>query len=1007
VLRELLQGIRRLEDVGALFGALGYQRVYEHIPPDAWLGESHAERTGTAQVALVARHEAFRVFALDALAPERAAEAGARRLAGGAERGLVCALGRAPRRLALATWRVRSGAELAVRVASFTLNSVSGSAVATLERCSPRQAENALGLAIRVGEALASERVTRRFFTAFRATLEHLTDRLDAPRSRSDRHTLALTTLTRVLFLYFAQSKGWLDGDHQYLVRRFETTQVLRRSFQRHVLDPLCFGALNRPFSARSRAARLLGRVPFLNGGLFEPTELERRHHPARWTNAEWRDAFDGLFDRFHFSVRERDGDDLIAPDMLGRVFEGVMDPDERKQSGTFYTPAALVRELVKAGLEAVLVSRFGLAPRTAERWVHDGEAPSDSSRPDLSGITVLDPAVGSGAFLLGALEELAGLRGDGGAHVSATRRQIAASLYGIDLKLAAVRLTELRIWLAIIADDETADVGLLAPLPNLDGQIRQGNALLDPLTVAARGSGIVWAATRSALTRLGSARRSLFALTGPPKREAQRELARVEASLTADLLARVIRGLDTRIQELLARARDRDLFGRRSGFGPDGRMALRRLRAMRRAAREAARRLTSFGEKPFFAFEAHFGDILAAGGFDLVVGNPPWVRGERLPPQVRETLTQRYACWHGTGQRGFGHLPDLAVAFVERALELAAPGGAVTFLVPAKLTSSGYAEPLRQHLAHNTEIARAAPLKSRGQAFAAAVYPMALVVVRTAPRATYQVATSLGPAASAPRIPQHLLAQAGPWILSRDAMRTARRIRDAYSRVGDRWMPMLGVKTGADDVFLLSAPSHWTRPALRGRDLTTWRATPRVHLAWGYDNDGRLLARPPAELRAALAPHLDRLCRRHDYRDGPPWQVFRTGLACRTHRVVWPDVARRLRAVVPPANAVPMNTVYGIATRDDADAHALAALFNSRWISGLGALAADPARGGFHRFNARVVAGLPVPRGDDAWARLAAAGRNHTPTDDLVAELLELDAADCRALAPLAPDSL
>src|SRR5207244_6232505 len=85
----------------------------------------------------------------------------------------------------------------------------------------------------------------------------------------------------------------------------------------------------------------------------------------------------------------------------------------------------------------------------------------------------------------------------------------------------------------------------------------------------------------------------------------------------------------------------------------------------------------------------------------DLVVGNPPWVRGERLPARVRETLAHRYPSWRPSAVRGFGHLPDLAVAFVERALELAAPGGCVALLVPAKLASSGYAEPLRQRLSH------------------------------------------------------------------------------------------------------------------------------------------------------------------------------------------------------------------------------------------------------------------------------------------------------------------
>src|SRR5207247_8675703 len=125
------------------------------------------------------------------------------------------------------------------------------------------------------------------------------------------------------------------------------------------------------------------------------PTGVERRHGPARWSNADRRDAFDDLFERFHFSVRKRDGEDLVAPDMLGRVFEGVMDPEERKRSGSYYTPAALVRELVRAGLEAVLVSRLGVAPGVAERWVPGDEAAGPG--PGVRGAPVADTAAGPG----------------------------------------------------------------------------------------------------------------------------------------------------------------------------------------------------------------------------------------------------------------------------------------------------------------------------------------------------------------------------------------------------------------------------------------------------------------------------------------------------------------------------------------------------------------------------------------------------------------------------------
>ncbi|PYP38016.1 MAG: hypothetical protein DMD46_02890 [Gemmatimonadetes bacterium] len=1012
MLRDLLARTEQIDDLRHLFGALGFQVAWEPVPPGPWLGPVEAEAAGLERAALVARHDAFRVFALEARDPERAARAAARRLAAHAERGLACALGVGPRRLVCATWRPAARGPVA-RVATVALDQPSGSSLATLERLSPVAGETSLALSLRVGEALASEGVTPRFFKAFRVTLERLTDRLPAPRSRTERHALALTALTRVLFLYFVQAKGWLDGDRRYLIHRFDESATARRHFHRHVFDPLCFGALNRPVGERSGAACALGNLPFLNGGLFEPTGLERRHGPARWSNADWRDAFDDLFERFHFSARESEDGATVAPDMLGRVFEGVMDPIERRASGSYYTPAALVREIVRSGLAGALVHRFGLAPRTAERWLHDGTPPDGTAtRPDLRRLTVMDPAVGSGAFLLGALEELTRLRCSAGEGPAAgVRRDVVAhSLFGVDLKLTAVRLAELRLWLALVQDQDETDLSRIAPLPNLDGHVRQGDALLDPLTLARALGGVPMLCPDTPsreVERLAMARRTLFNLAGPAKRRASDELVRAEAALARRLLAAGVAVLERRAGELVNAGKDRDLFGRRRGLRPDERALLRRLRAGRRDLRAAARRLADQGEAPFFAFESHFADILARGGFDLVVGNPPWVRGERVPAQVRETLETRYTTWRPAHERGFAHLPDLAVAFVERALELAAPGGTAALLVPAKLASSGYAEPLRRRLTESTCLECVAPLAA-ASAFGAAVYPMAIVATRIEPTGRERVATALGPKSTTPAIPQRALAGSGPWILAHDATRIARHLQTSCPTVGDRWATQLGVKTGADDVFLVAQPGPVTRPCVRGRDLRPWVATPRMHVLWPHGADGRPLARLPAELARALEPHIARLRRRSDYHGGPAWQLFRTALAAAPHRVIWPDLARRLAAVVPDAELVPLNTAYGIATRTREDADALAALFNSRWLTALARLRADPARGGFRRFNARVVRGLPLPPADAAaWRALADQGRRNMADDDAIANLYQLDAADRRALDASTADPL
>ena len=329
-------------------------------------------------------------------------------------------------------------------------------------------------------------------------------------------------------------------------------------------------------------------------------------------------------------------------------------------------------------------------------------------------------------------------------------REILGRCLCGVDLDLTAVRLTELRLWLALVADDP-ADLTAVAPLPNLDGLVRHGDTLLDPLALAASLSGVRrFAAARRDLAMAGAARRRLFPLSGAEKRAALEALGRAEARLAGTLLAAAERDLEAAIGELLESAKNRDLFGRRSGLDPAARRRLRRLRESRRDVRAAGRRLRREGAAPFFAFESHFADHVARGGFDIVVGNPPWVRGERLPARVREALSVRYPSWRPIEARGFAHLPDLAVAFVERALELSAPAGVTALLVPAKLASSGYAEPLRRRLADGTGLDRIAPLEDEAAAFGAAVYPLGLVVVRRNPRPGDAVALRLGPRSTA-----------------------------------------------------------------------------------------------------------------------------------------------------------------------------------------------------------------------------------------------------------------
>src|SRR5262249_12935113 len=154
---------------------------------------------------------------------------------------------------------------------------------------------------------------------------------------------------------------------------------------------------------------------------------------------------------------------------------------------------------------------------------------------------------------------------------------------------------------------------------------------------------------------------------------------------------------------------------------------------------------------------------------------------------------------------------------------------------------------------------------------------PMALVVARRDPDPSAFLRRSLSsaPASSPAPIPQRALQASGPWALSSDAGLVAQRLSRECSMIEERWRPSLGVKTGADSVFLVPDETPGARRAVRGRDLSRWTASPRVYLLWPHDLSGRPLQQLDGELAARLGPHLERLKRRADYRGGPAWQLF------------------------------------------------------------------------------------------------------------------------------------
>lgn len=871
-------------------------------------------------------------------------------------------------------------------------------------------------------DVLGREALTRRFYRALERTVAALAESALGTADAASRRELALLHVSRLLFLSFLEAKGWLDGDRRFLARHFERCMDGNGGFHRRVLLPLLFGTLNTPGARRAPAARALGRIPFLNGGLFQRTTVEKRHAGLRFPDDALGRLFGEVLSRYRFTAREDSAgwsEAAVDPEMLGRAFESLMSAGERRSTGAFYTPPALVARITGEAL-AYALGDAGLTSRHAESLLR-GERPAAARasrvRRLVETLRVLDPACGSGALLVAMLERLASLRallGDARAISDVRRATLAASIFGVDVNPTAVWLCELRLWLSVTIDLEADDPCRVPPLPNLDHNVRVGDSLaggrFDSTMAAGAGAGRALAARRERYVRASGVR----------KRALGRALDREErARVLAHVDARLAR-LRAERRELALAARGHDLFGARRGATAAERARVASLRVEARALR-ARRRATAGGGALPFAFATHFPEVALARGFDVVVANPPWVRPHHADPLARGRLRDTFRAWReaaweagalsaGAG-RGFAGQVDVSALFVEQSLALLRPRGVASLLVPAKLWRALAGGGVRGVVADEADVLALADLSEAREGFEAATYPSLLVVRRRAARASPGVEPIAAAVARGARearwsMPPGALAldrtSGSPWLLLPPEVRRAfdlLRARGQPLAAALPGRPTLGVKCGCNDAFVVRTDAGMAsglatvrdgtrtgyvepsllRPLVRGETLAAWRAHPPVGserdaMVWTHGDDGAPLDRLPEGAAAWLAPWRRRLAARADARGRAPWwSLFRLEGARSDHpRVVWADIGRVPRAGVLLAGdaTVVLNSCYVATCDGPEDALALAALLNgpiaAAWLAAL----AEPARGGYRRFLAWTMALLPVPRD---WPRARA----------------------------------
>ncbi|WP_434478522.1 Eco57I restriction-modification methylase domain-containing protein [Gemmatimonas sp.] len=927
----------------------------------------------------------------------------------------------------------------------------------------------------RFTDILRRDALGHRFYRALEQVVTGLAASLAPTRvglrtpSPAERRELALLCASRCLFLAFLEAKGWLDRRRDFLLHH--CVRVLEHGGRLHdkLLRPLFFGTLNTPRSQRAAAALSFGAVPFLNGGLFAPTPLEKRFRAWHFGDDAITTLVASLLDRYRFTAHEESdkwSEAAVDPEMLGRAFEGLMANDERRRSGSFYTPPALVAYAVRSALGAAVVDSpalAGLLDGSAANQKTIVDALSDAERHRLrnrlEALRVLDPACGSGAFLVHVLETLdallAALHDPRDAH---TRRRdlLARCVFGVDRQPMAVWLCELRLWLSVVIECHETDAVRIPPLPNLDHHIRVGDSLAGGSFRFAPPSARTLSSLRERYARASGARKQRIA--GTLDRE---ERTRAVAELTRRRMA-----MQEERRTLLTVLRGRDLFGQRRRVQRAERVRLDALRKHTRELQTESHRVQLGAALPF-RFAAIFADVAAAGGFDLVVGNPPWVRPHAMPSQEREWLRRefrvmRHAAWqHGAARAGagtgFAAQADLAAAFIERSVQLLAPHGVVGLLVPAKLWRTLSGGGVRRLLLEEVQLRVLHDWSDAPAQFDAATYPSLVVAQRP-------VATPSGAGAVTPSVPVRCAITAqrtvhferhtstlslqgdpgAPFVLLPPAAHQAfEAIRFAGPPLATTALgrPLLGVKCGCNAAFLVHADEHLDdaatvsalfgtprqaviertllRPALRGEaigtsnrsDSSAASETPRdVRVLWTHAADGTPLRTLPPATTRWLAHWRPQLQTRGDAKANQPWwTLFRTEAArADTPRVVWADMGRRLRSTVLATGdpTVPLNSCYVLRTPTMADALAVHALFASTVVNAWLDVLAEPARGGFRRYLGWTVAALPTPADWPRAVRLlrpfGAALMSHSASRDHASAALDAAVLEAYQLTPL-----
>ena len=486
----------------------------------------------------------------------------------------------------------------------------------------------------------------------------------------------------RITFLHFLQRKGWMCGDLNYMQNMFENS-AYKNDYLDSVLEPLFFGILNTKPAEREALFTDYGwdksllnewkDIPYLNGGLFERDEEDE---PESRFPADYFKRLFQFFSEYNFTIDENDPNDAevgVDPEMLGKIFENLL--EDNKDKGAFYTPKEIVRYMCQESLIAYLETNTSVAKDKIRQFVlspEEGVADiPENKKPKLLAaleeVKICDPAIGSGAFPMGLLNELLHCRevlsGEHYDRAEIKKSIIQNNIYGVDIEKGAVDIARLRFWLSIVVDEETP-----SPLPNLDYKIMQGNSLIESFM----------GVDLSKLTYEKEYKKDKgeFSLFDDEKNRLQKTVS----YLLSTYYSCSDHNRKVKLQQEISDTINKQLEAQ--AYNPE---ILRELRTINLAE-----------NNKFFLWHTWFSDVFNRDdkeGFDIVIGNPPYVVVSDVD---KERLYYKYKT---------KNCLELYSYFFEHSINILHHNGVLSFITGSLYTKGIKFEPLRSFLENNSQL--------------------------------------------------------------------------------------------------------------------------------------------------------------------------------------------------------------------------------------------------------------------------------------------------------------